>query len=267
MAPPENTSREAEMAQMGASSVQRTRWSGLDAIVKTSPSAVELAFYQHTAPLLRAAGIHIPELLSAEPNQLVIERIPHPVALDEFHSCNIGLAQIAKLHRTDVPSPTPLKRHSWPQEQTDQTLALLSLPERCSELLRQCQVHSHTLFNTEQIISGDTNSGNWGKRTNGDWVLFDWERVGHGNIAIDLAPLIPGMGEISAYSTLAQRYTCFNPDIDASALARHILLSKAWLVTEVVTLLHQRRNPMLNKYVTWYNQTLPDWFERIARHL
>lgn len=90
---------------MGASSVQRTRWSGLDAIVKTSPSAVELAFYQHTAPLLRAAGIHIPELLSAEPNQLVIEWIPHPVALDEFHSCDIGLAQIAKLHRTDIPSP------------------------------------------------------------------------------------------------------------------------------------------------------------------
>ncbi|EPT8450287.1 hypothetical protein ACVS4I_004594 [Vibrio fluvialis] len=167
------------MAQMGASSMQRTRWNGLDAIVKTSPSAVELAFYQHTAPLLRAAGIHIPELISAEPNRLVIERIPHPVTLDEFHSCDIGLAQIA----------------------------------------------------------------------------------------IDLAPLIPGMGEISAYSTLAQRYTCFNPDMDASALARHILLSKAWLVTEVVTLLHQRRNPMLNKYVTWYNQTLPDWFERIAGHL
>ncbi|MBY7876776.1 phosphotransferase [Vibrio fluvialis] len=255
------------MAQMGASSVQRTRWSGLDAIVKTSPSAVELAFYQHTAPLLRAAGIHIPELLSAELDQLVIERIPHPVALDEFHSCDIGLAQIAKLHRTDIPSPIPLKRHGWSQEQTDQTLALLSLPERSSELLRQCQVRSHTLFNTEQIISGDTNSGNWGKRTNGDWVLFDWERFGHGNIAIDLAPLIPGMGEISAYSTLALRYTCFNPDMDASALARHILLSKAWLVTEVVTLLHQRRNPMLNKYVTWYNQTLPDWFERIAGHL
>lgn len=214
---------------MGASSVQRTRWNGLDAIVKTSPGAVELAFYQHTAPLLRAAGIQIPELLSAELDQLVIEWIPHPVALDEFHSCDIGLAQIAKLHRTDIPSPTPLKRHSWSQEQTDQTLALLSLPECSSELLRQCQVRSHTLFDTKQIISG--------------------------------------MGEISAYSALAQRYTRFNPDMDATALARHILLSKAWLVTEVVTLLHQRRNPMLNKYVTWYNQTLPDWFERIARHL
>ncbi|ELP2653999.1 aminoglycoside phosphotransferase family protein [Vibrio fluvialis] len=255
------------MAQMGAFSVQRTRWNGVDAIVKTSPSAVELAFYQHTAPLLRAAGIHIPELLSAELDQLVIEWIPHPVALDEFHSCDIGLAQIVKLHRTDVPSPSPLKRHGWSQEQTDQTLALLSLPERCSELLRQCQLRSHTLFNTEQIISGDTNSGNWGKRTNGDWVLFDWERFGHGHIAIDLAPLIPGMGEMSAYSALAQRYTRFNPDIDATALAHHIFLSKAWLVTEVVTLLHQRRNPMLNKYVAWYNQTLPDWLERIAKHL
>ncbi|MBY8123972.1 hypothetical protein KW497_08200 [Vibrio fluvialis] len=229
MAPPKNSFPRAEMAQMGASSVQRTRWNGLDAIVKTSPGAVELAFYQHTAPLLRAAGIQIPELLSAELDQLVIEWIPHPVALDEFHSCDIGLAQIAKLHRTDIPSPTPLKRHSWSQEQTDQTLALLSLPECSSELLRQCQVRSHTLFDTKQIISG--------------------------------------MGEISAYSALAQRYTRFNPDMDATALARHILLSKAWLVTEVVTLLHQRRNPMLNKYVTWYNQTLPDWFERIARHL
>ncbi|MCG6370124.1 hypothetical protein [Vibrio fluvialis] len=137
MAPPKNRTPKAEMAQMGASSVQRTRWNGLDAIVKTSPSAVELAFYQHTAPLLRAAGIHIPELLIAEPDRLVIEWIPHPVALDEFHSCDIGLAQIVKLHRTDVPSPTPLKPHGWSQEQTDQTLALLSLPERCSEPLRQ----------------------------------------------------------------------------------------------------------------------------------
>lgn len=254
------------MAQMGASSVRRSRWNGLDAIVKTSPSAVELAFYQHTAPLLRAAGIHIPELFSVEHDRLVIERIPHPVTLDDFHSCDIGLAQIAKLHCADIPPSTPLKRHGWSQEQTDQTLALLSLSERCSELLRQCQACSHTLFHTEQIISGDTNSGNWGKRINGDWVLFDWERFGHGHIAIDLAPLIPGLGEISAYSALAQRYTRFNPNMDAAVLAHHILLSKAWLITEVVTLLHQRRNPMLKKYIAWYNDTLPAWFDHIAEH-
>lgn len=120
------------MAQMGASSVQRTRWNGVDAIVKSSPSAVELAFYQHTAPLLRAAGIHIPELFSVEYDRLVIERIPHPVTLDDFHSCDTGLAQIAKLHCADIP-PSP---HSN---------AMAGLRNRPIKLWRYCHCQSAAL--------------------------------------------------------------------------------------------------------------------------
>jgi len=61
------------------------------------------------------------------------------------------------------------------------------------------------------LVSGDSNAGNWGKRESGDLVLFDWERFDKGSPAIDLAPLIKGMGTKQMFMALSERYYQLTP--------------------------------------------------------
>jgi thiamine kinase-like enzyme len=85
-------------------------------------------------------------------------------------------------------------------------------------------------------ISGDPNPTNWGIRDNGDLVLFDFERIGYGNPAIDLAITIPGFGDpdgLLEYE-IAETYISYwhnNPTtfpFSINELARQIHLGKFW---------------------------------------
>ncbi|MDI7660456.1 hypothetical protein QLZ26_10110 [Cronobacter universalis] len=77
--------------------------------------------------------------------------------------------------------------------------------------------------------------------------------------AIDLAPLIKGMGTRRAFVELAERYNRFASRYNVNELARDIALAKAWIVTEVVILLHARQKAALPRYLNWYRENLPDW--------
>ncbi len=107
-------------------------------------------------------------------------------------------------------------------------------------------------------MSGDSNAGNWGRRENGDVVLFDWERFGKGSPAIDLAPLIKGMGTKQAMLSLAERYGQIARHSNPPALAREIAIAKAWIVTEVIVLLDERQKAEFPLYRDWYRAHLPD---------
>ncbi|WP_235404782.1 phosphotransferase family protein [Enterobacter quasiroggenkampii] len=103
----------------------------------------------------------------------------------------------------------------------------MELPVHAEQQMRCFQQAGSILFSQECLISGDTNAGNWGRRENGDVILFDWERFGTGSPAIDLAPLVQGMSSKHSILQLAERYCVFATHSTTGRLAREITLAKA----------------------------------------
>ncbi|ELY6246756.1 phosphotransferase [Cronobacter universalis] len=233
---------------------------GRQVIEKSPVGDVEYHFYHHAARQLGGAGVETPALLAASPalRKLTLESIPYPVD-QETAAADSALDMLSRLHRYPADPDWRYHEHGWSDAALETSLALLALPETAARQLRLFHRHSAGLFYQDCLISGDSNAGNWGKRENGDLVLFDWERFGRGSPAIDLAPLIKGMGTRRAFVELAERYNRFASRYNVNELAREIALAKAWIVTEVVTLLHARQKAALPRYLNWYRENLPDW--------
>lgn len=252
------------LAQMGAARVvKRVNAAGITVIEKAPVSNVEYAFYHQVAPQLNHAKIFTPALLAADADAraLTLEAIPLPVS-QESVDCDAIVSMLAHLHRVAPDKKWRYHMHRWPDAQLEQSLQLLALPEEAARIMRRCQRGSASLFATAGLISGDSNAGNWGQRENGEFVLFDWERFSTGNPAIDLAPLIKGMGSPEAYQRLATRYCRVNP-LSENDLVRDIALAKAWIVSEVITLLHTRQKADFPRFQHWYRCYLPDWLKQI----
>lgn len=252
------------LAQMGAARVvKRINAAGIMVIEKAPVSEVEYAFYHQVAPELNRAEILTPALVGSDSSSraLTLEAIPSPVSQQNVANDAI-VSMLARLHRFAPDSNWHYHTHRWPDEQLELSLQLLALPEAAARALRRCQRDSDRLFAEAGLISGDSNAGNWGQRENGEFVLFDWERFSTGHPAIDLAPLIKGMGSPEEYQRLAARYCRFNPRSE-NDLARDIALAKAWIVSEVITLLHQRQKADFPRFQHWYRCYLPDWLKQI----
>lgn len=233
---------------------------GQRVIEKYPVSDIEYAFYHHAAQRLNAAKIASPKLLFADPARrlLRLEYIPHPVSQDTVAG-DETLAMLARLHRFSPDASWRYHTHTWSVYALEKSLALLALPEQASQQLRRFQQSSEVLFRHPGLISGDSNAGNWGRRDNGKLVLFDWERFSMGSPAIDLAPLIKGMGATHAFQALAERYCRIADHAAPRELGREIAIAKAWIVTEVVTLLAARQKTDLPRYLEWYRENLPGW--------
>ncbi|MGK9173475.1 aminoglycoside phosphotransferase family protein [Yokenella regensburgei] len=257
-----------DLSRMGASRVVRVRdKTGRLRIEKAPVSEVEYCFYQHVAGELNQAGIATPALISADAARraLILEYIPHPVSQADVTADDI-LLMLGQLHRFPARAEWVFHQHQWSESALEKTLALLSLSQQSAQQLRRFQRCSEVLFFPKRLISGDTNAGNWGKRANGGYVLFDWERFGQGSPAIDLAPLIKGMGRQQEFEALAARYQRFSSDKEKH-LAREIAIAKAWIVSEVVTLLEERQKSDLSRYLSWYREHLPAWLNKTGSML
>ncbi|MGP2444876.1 phosphotransferase family protein [Pantoea ananatis] len=257
---------DADLAKMGSARVKRLMsedgkpW----AIEKEPVSEVEYAFYRDAAPLLAQLGILTPVVNSAcyEQRKLVLEYIPEPIQQDAVTG-DAFLSVIARLHSVPPDPSWTFSIHQWDEAALEGCLALLRLPAQAERQFRAMQKHSNVLFEPHCVISGDTNAGNWGKRENGELVLFDWERFGLGNPAIDLAPLVKGMGGEEDYRAIARRYCQLNSRFNADVLAKEIALAKAWIVNEVVLILSERGKLELAQYLGWYREVLPEWLGSI----
>jgi len=169
------------------------------------------------------------------------------------------LSMLARLHGYPPDPSWTCHPHGWSAAALEASLALLALPDHAAQQMRCFHQHSEALFRHPGLISGDSNAGNWGRRDNGEWVLFDWERFGTGSPAIDLAPLIKGMGTPQAFKAMAERYRLIAGYPDGHDLAKEIAIAKAWIVTEVVLLLHARQKSDYPRYLSWYREHLPGW--------
>ena len=250
------------LSRMGAAKVHLiVDHHGNQVIEKCPASDVEYGFYEYAAEPLSGV-VESPRLFHADPyrRSLTLEYVPHKISQDEITDDEI-LKRLSRLHDYPADSAWIYHTHTWSESALEKSLSLLELPVRAERQMRCFQQAGSVLFSQECLISGDTNAGNWGRRENGDAILFDWERFGTGSPAIDLAPLVKGMGSKQSILQLAERYCLFATHSVAGRLAREIALAKAWIVTEVVLLLHEREKSDFNLYLSWYRKYLPDWLD------
>ncbi|MFW7523153.1 phosphotransferase [Vibrio ostreicida] len=255
----------ANLAQMGPAQVTVVDINGKSCIRKQGASPVELNFYQFSAPQLD--GVNTPRLLDVKGDDLYIEYIPNTITLDELLAQNLTFEQLARIHQSDFQPTHPLKQHHWTESNTDLALNSLNLPQITNDSLRTIQHLSQDLFSSQRLVSGDTNQGNWGIKHNGELVLFDWERFGFGSPAIDLAPLIKGLGSLDDYEWMVGQYTLYNPQVSGHMLVKQLILAKAWLIIEVTNILVGRNNPHKVKCIHWYQQHIPQWLAKVEKGL
>jgi thiamine kinase-like enzyme len=254
-----------DLSKMGNARVSVEVLDGINCVLKQGASDVEIHFYQITAQHLK--GVNSPALVKLDGLNLFIEHIPNRISLQELRAQPDLFAQLASLHRSEYIPSFPVKQHQWTDEATNEALKILNLPDTVESSIKQVQSLSSCIFESKNLISGDTNDGNWGTRDNGELVLFDWERFGHGSPAIDLAPLVTGLGTISDYKVIIGQYTQHNASLSETELLRHLIIAKCWIITEVVNILVSRNNPEKEKYIDWYRTNIPRWLDSVKSWL
>ncbi|MNC05991.1 hypothetical protein D3C75_534920 [compost metagenome] len=88
-----------------------------------------------------------------------------------------------------------------------------------------------------------------------------------GSPAIDLAPLIKGMGSKQKFIEFAERYNGISRQYNPGDLAKEIAIAKAWIVTEVVVMLNERQKSDFQFYLNWYRENLPAWLDNTVKML
>ncbi|CAK2473563.1 Phosphotransferase enzyme family protein [Vibrio crassostreae] len=246
-----------DLSKMGAANVSIEDFEGEPCIYKRKASDVELNFYQFAAEALD--GVNTPKLLSISGNNLVIEYIPHSITLDGLHANKSTFEQLAFIHNSKFQPQLPVKNHAWDSRSTDLAMSRLNLPEVTQDSIRAIQHLSFELFDFKGLISGDSNEGNWATRDNGELVLFDWERFGFGSPAIDLAPLVRGLGTSRDYESIVEKYVQYSSKLSQDKLQRHLILAKVWLVVEVTNILTHRGKSSTSMYLNWFRENTPSW--------
>jgi len=255
------------LAAMGDATVRLIELDGTPVIHKQDVSIVELCFYKYAARSLSRQGVGLPFVyeLNMATHDLFLEYIPHAVTQDELRD-NIAFIEMLNVVHTHPLTPNyPLRQHHWSDKASEITGRQLNLSTKARADLHKIKTASDLLFCPDGLLSGDSNAGNWARRADGDIVLFDWERFGWGSPAIDLAPLIKGMGTPTDYYALAEHYCRINKRYAVKELSRVIAIAKAWIVTEVMMLLCTRKKPALPLYTEWYRKHLPCWLSQISQ--
>lgn len=254
-----------DLSQMGSARVSIEQLNGELCIRKQGAGEVEISFYQHAAQQL--SGVHRPKLLAVQGNDLFIEHIPHSLTLSELQATSEVYQQLSRIHQSQYLPNFAVKEHCWKRSDTEAALASLKLPQVTQDSLLRIQRLSGALFDHKTLVSGDANEGNWGRRDNGQLVLFDWERFGYGSPAIDLAPLVSRMGTLSDYEFIVDHYLDHNNLISREDLIRQLIIAKSWIVVEVTNILVARNNPQASKYIQWYREQIPTWLSSVEGRL
>lgn len=254
-----------ELSQMGSAKVHLLERNGVHVIEKHHPAPVEVAFYKNHAESFNQQGIYVPHLIEVDMqrNTLQIEYVPNLIEQDFLLQDPRVIQQLALLHKVKPTTDDLYHTHRWTKKATQQVLTTLMLDRATEDFFYLTQENAGHLFDSANLVSGDTNAGNWGLRENGELALFDWERFSTGHVAIDLAPLIKGMGSQGDYLEVAQKYAKCAGQGNPKELASAIAQAKTWIVVEVVNILISRNNPQTCKYVNWFRQTLPNWVKSL----
>lgn len=258
-----------DLSAMGLARVQKQMLNGRPVIRKGPLQRSEAYFYRHLSQHLQYQGPSAPEVLGWQDDAVLLEWIPHPVAADQTLSVDL-LTPLARLHAQSIAVPDDcLFRFNWTPAQLQSALVHFPAEQRAAmrhELTPYYDDVVEALLAPQVLVSGDSNHGNWGRRDNGEPVLFDWERLGRGSPAIDLAPLIPGLSDAAVVTQYVQLYRSAWPDCPWSVpvLVHQVLQTMALVVIEVVNILHDRANAEAQRYQQWFNQHYLAWLNSIS---
>lgn len=258
---------------LSGASVWRVLFAQQRIVVKRTQSQREADVYQLLGPLLAAQGVSCPSLFWAErdgaSHWLLLEEIPQPLPRTRWLADRDLLGVLYRLHQSTLPAAIAPFRPSWTDEMSAQVLDLLpaSAAHLRSEVAR-FQALSQPLFRVERWISGDPNPANWRLRADGSIALFDWERLGLGSPALDLAISVPGLGQPADFQLVAARYLQHdlaraNNHPAIGELAHEIAIAKTWNVVEFLSMA-VAGDAMLQSRIPALIQALPEWFTTIA---
>jgi hypothetical protein len=269
------------LSGMSGSSVYRLTFGNIPVILKTNLKPQESLFYWSYAPLLREQGVAIPESYwSGEVDEhywLVLENISKPLPHERWNADRQVLEMLGRLHRAKLPSPpdlTRLYKPEWTTEITDNALSLRGTSsERIAPILRGWEAQYQYLFRPLYPISADPNPNNWGVRSDGSPVLFDWERFSFGAPAIDVAILIPGLPDKAAFRHYARRYREINSSVGQISyiqekaieeFAEDIKIAKVWVVLEFLYNYTTGQTGISREKIDYLIDRLPGWLESLA---
>lgn len=231
---------------LSGSSVWRVTFAQKRIVVKRTQSQREADVYRLLAPLLAVQGVACPSLFWSERHGqsywLLLEEIPRPLPRSRWLADHDLLGVLYRLHQSTLPESIAPFRPAWTDDMTAQVVDLLpaSTAHLGTEVVR-FQTLSQPLFAVDRWISGDPNPANWGLRVDGSIVLFDWERLGLGAPALDLAISVPGLGQAADFQLVTARYLEHNPalattDTAIEELAGEIAIAKTWNVVEFLSM-------------------------------
>lgn len=239
--------------------VVRALGSSGSVIVKVQPSPTELAFYSRVAPQL--SSVSTPQLLATMDTVLVLEDIPNAFPRARWEGDAEALHLLAQLHRSQpvIQTDIPLFISRWPNQMTEVLLRKWSHSHEIGHGIRAAEQESQAWLTGSTPVSGDPNPRNWGLRSNGELVLFDWERFGFATPAVDLAITVPGLGTRETFHRLAEQYLQVSgSNLSPLILARGIALMKLWTAVEFVT--SAQENPQRDEISRSLLSALPTWF-------
>lgn len=254
---------------LSGAAVWRVTFARQHIVVKHTRSRREADVYRLLAPQLAERGVACPTLFwsghDGDTHWLLLEAIPQPLPRSRWLADPDLLGLLNRLHRSALPCVIEPFRPAWTDAMTAEVLDLL--PGAAGHLhaqLARFQALSQSLFGVERWISGDPNPANWGLRADGSIVLFDWERLGRGAPALDLAISVPGLGQAADFQAVAAGYLAHEPALTQpdqpmiERLAREIAIAKTWNVVEFLSMA-ATGDPAIQSRIPALAQALPAW--------
>ncbi|HEV2529890.1 MAG TPA: phosphotransferase [Thermomicrobiales bacterium] len=206
-------------------------------VVKRTGSDREAFVYRDLAPVLAEAGVRIPGCdgavtIDGAGAWLVLEDVPEALPRERWGVDPAVFATLARLHALPVSVLEPIGggfRPVW-DDALDRAAGRW-LPPDVMAMLGVARETFQALGDTRWVISGDPNPLNWGIASDGTVVLLDWERIGTGHPAIDVAIALPGLPGQRERLGAIERYTVARRDGGPAAETIHdqqIVAAKVW---------------------------------------
>lgn len=241
--------RPVDVTPLGGMSGARVfRATGPDGTVvaKGGASPLELAVYRELRSMMIAGGVRISTLHGVvedgDRRWLVLEDVPAALPRDRWLADPEVMAMLARLHGlpASVIDAVPDRfRPAWTDEMDQSALDWLGEDREMPSILGVLRAEAAPLFAPLMPISGDPNPLNWGLSVNGELVLMDWERIGLGHPALDVAISIPGLPTVTDYDLAAAGYRQATEGIRVrdglTVDARQLSLAKVWTVVEFLS--------------------------------
>ncbi len=233
------------LAGMSGSRVVRVAGSGGTLVAKANVSPRELSVYLTLPPVFADNRIRIPgchgTVDTGDEHWLLLEDIPSPLPRERWLGDPAVMAILRRLHRlapATLDALPDLFRPGWTEAMDLAALRWLDEKPDLASRLAASRHEAVSLFAPVGPISGDPNPLNWGLSRNGEIVLMDWERIGLGHPALDVAITVPGLPTLAELDRVRDAYRAAETSMSGyhdSVMTRLLVLAKLWTLVDFLS--------------------------------